>query len=378
MKNKTICIIGAGNGGTAIAGDMTLAGHRCRLFEFPEYAKNISPVIEKGGIEVTGIARTGFARIELATIELARAVERADVIMVTTQSLAHERFAREVAPHLEDGQAVILWPGSGGTLVVRKIWDEMGMTKDVVLAESVTFPYCCRCLNGSGTVNIHRVDGPRMLICCLPASDTPRVMKVLEGTYANVVKPARSILEPALYNVNIIVHPVGALLNMGRIEHSNGEFYMYKEGITPSVKKVVNRMDSERASLFGKLGYKPYTYDEVFSDCFNMSVEEFAATSSKGPFNMQDRYVTEDIPMGATLTLSLGRKAGIPMPTYEAMIHLASVINNVDYYGIGRNLENLGLGGLRLEEIERYLQTGQKQKSATTLKKPPRSVRVTE
>ena len=29
---------------------------------------------------------------------------------------------------------------------------------------------------------------------------------------------AVSILEPALYNVNIIVHPVGALLNMGRIE----------------------------------------------------------------------------------------------------------------------------------------------------------------
>jgi opine dehydrogenase len=254
----------------------------------------------------------------------------------------------------------------------------MGMTKDVVLAESVTFPYCCRCLNGPGTVNIHRVDGPRMLICCLPASDTPRVIKALEGTYADVVKPAKSILEPALYNVNIIVHPVGALLNMGRIEHSSGEFYMYKEGITPSVKKVVNRMDSERAALFCKLGYKPYTYDEVFFDCFNMSVEEFAATSSKGPFNMQDRYVTEDIPMGATLTLSLGRKADVPMPTYEAMIHLASVINNIDYYSTGRNLENLGLAGLRLEEIERYLQTGRKQKSAATLKKPPRSVRVTE
>ena len=377
MKKK-ICVIGAGNGGTAIAADMTLAGHNCRLFEFPEYAKNIKPVIEMGGIEVTGIARTGFARIELATIELGRAIEGADVIMVTTQSLAHERFAREASPHLDSGQAVILWPGSGGTLVIRKIWDKMQMKKDIVLAEGVTFPYCCRCLNGPGTVNIHRVDGPRMLISCMPASDTPRVIKALEGTYADVVKPARSILEPALYNVNIIVHPVGALLNMGRIEHSNGEFYMYKEGITPSVKKVVNKMDSERASLFRALGYKPYTYDEVFFDCFNMSVEEFAATSSKGPFNMQDRYITEDIPMGATLTVSLGRKAGIPMPTYEAMIHLASVINNVDYYSMGRNLDNLGLADLELEEIESYLQTGQKQKSDTATKKPRRSVGTTE
>ncbi len=358
MNTKDICIIGAGNGGSAIAGDMTLAGHNCRLFEFPEYARNIEPVIEHGGIKVTGIARTGFAKIKLATMEMEQAVDGAEVIMVTTQALAHERFAREAAPYLSNGQVVILWPGSGGTLVVRKVWDELGMKKDVVLAEGVTFPYCCRCLEGPGTVNIHRVDGPRMLLAGLPASETPRAIEALAGTYADVVQPGRSILEPALYNVNIIVHPVGALLNMGRIEHSKGEFYMYKEGITPSVKKVIKKMDRERSSLFCKLGYKPYTYDEVFKDCFNMSVEEFAKTSSKGPFSMQDRYVTEDIPMGATLTVSLGRKAGIPMPTYDVMIHLASIVNDTDYYKSGRNLRNLGLEDLSLDEIESYLQTG--------------------
>ncbi len=372
MKKKEICIVGAGNGGSAIAGDMTLAGHNCRLFEFPEYAKNIQPVIEKGGIDVTGIARTGFAKLKMATSKISEAIEGADVIMVATQALSHERFAVEAAPYLNSGQTVILWPGSGGTLVVRKKWDELGMKKDVVLAEGVTFPYCCRCLKGPGTVNIHRVDGPRMLLAALPACNTSKAIEALEGTYADMVQPAKSILEPALYNVNIIVHPVGALLNMGRIEYCKGEFYMYKEGITPSVKKVVNKMDSERSALFSKLGYKPYTYDEVFTDCFNMTVEEFARTSSKGPFNMKDRYVTEDIPMGATLSLSLGQKAGVKMPTYEAMIHLASVANDIDYFSIGRNLNNLGLADMELDEIENYLQTGQKNASA----KPRRMTRA--
>ncbi len=357
---KSICVIGAGNGGSAIAGDMSLAGHECRLFEFPEYRKNIDPVISSGGIEVTGIARTGFAKVALATTELAAAVRSADVVMVTTQALAHERLARELAPCLEDGQAVILWPGSGGTLVFRKVWDEIGFGKDVVIAEGVTFPYCCRCLNGPGTVNIHRVDGPNMLLAALPASDTHRAVVALEGTYADQIKPARSILEPALYNVNIIVHPVGALLNMGRIEFSKGEFYMYKEGITPSVKKVCLAMDAERSALFSKLGYKPYTYDEIFTDCFNMTFPEFAKTSSKGPFSMQDRYVTEDIPMGTSLTVSLARKAGIATPTYDTMIHLASVVNDTDFYPGGRTLENLGLSHLTLEEFETYLQTGRK------------------
>jgi opine dehydrogenase len=199
-----------------------------------------------------------------------------------------------------------------------------------------------------------------MLLAALPMADTNAVLEALAGTYADVVKPAVSILEPALYNVNIIVHPVGALLNMGRIEHSKGEFWMYKEGLTPSVKKVITRMDAERSTLFKRLGYPPYTYDQIFWDSFNMSVEEFAKTSSQGPFSMQDRYVTEDIPIGASLTVSIGRKAGVPMPTYETMIHLASVVNDMDFYANGRTLENLGLAGLNLEELKNYFLMGRR------------------
>jgi opine dehydrogenase len=293
-------------------------------------------------------------------MNLGEAVQGADLIMVTTQALAHERVARELAPYLSDGQTVVLWPGSGGTLVFRKVWDETGMNRRVFLAEAVTFPYCCRRLQGLGTVNIHRIDGPRMLLSALPATDTQAVIEALSGTYADVVKPAVSVLEPALYNVNIIVHPVGVLLNMGRIEHSKGEFWMYKEGLTPSVKKVIYRMDAERSALFRALGYSPYTYDEIFWDSFNMDVAQFAITSSKGPFSMQDRYVTEDIPMGASLTVSIARKAGIPMPTYETMIHLASVVNDIDFYAIGRTLENLGLADLNSEELKHYFLSGKK------------------
>jgi opine dehydrogenase len=360
MGDKEICIIGAGNGGSAIAGDMTLAGHRCRLFEFPEYAENIKLIIAQGGIHVTGIARTGFAKIALVTLDLSEAVRGADLIMVTTQALAHQRVAQELAKHLSDGQTVVLWPGSGGTLVFRKVWDETGMNRRIFLAEAVTFPYCCRRLHGPGTVNIHRIDGPRMLLAALPASDTQPVLKALSGTYADVVQPAVSVLEPALYNPNIIVHPVGALLNMGRIEYSKGEFWMYKEGLTPSVKKVIYRMDGERSALFKALGYHPYTYDQIFGDCFNMSVEQFAVTSSQGPISMQDRYVTEDIPMGASLTLSLARKVGVSMPTYEAMIHLASVANDTDFYATGRTLENLKLGDLSGEALKHYFVSSEK------------------
>jgi opine dehydrogenase len=371
---KTIAVIGAGNGGTAIAGDLTLAGHECRLFEFKEWAGNVTAVVEKGGIKVTGVARTGFAKVALATTDIKAALDGARLILVATQALTHTLVAQTIAPLVRDGQTIILWPGSGGTLEFRRIFDEQGVTADVVLGEAATFPYCCRRLEGPGTVNIHRIDGPRNQVAALPASRTPALMAALEGVY-DTVTPARSVLEPALYNPNIIVHPAGALFNMGRIEHSRGEFWMYKEGITPSVKKIIDGMDRERQAIMTALGYKPMTYEQVFTDLFNVSVAEFAVASSKGPFSMQDRYITEDVPMGVTLTASLGRPLGVPTPTYDSIIHIASLVNEAEYYTTGRNLANLNLAGLSAAQLNAYVMTGKRPKPASAASKP-RTVRT--
>ena len=366
---KRIAVIGAGNGGTAIAGDLTLAGHECRLFEFEEWAGNVTAVNEKGGIKVTGVAHTGFAKVALATTDLSAAMDGAELIMVATQALTHTRVAHAIAPLVRDGHVVILWPGSGGSLEIRRVFDELGVKADVLLGEGATFPYCCRRLEGPGTVNIHRIDGPRNQVAALPAARTPELMAALKGVYDTVV-PARSILEPALYNPNIIVHPAGALFNMGRIEHSKGEFWMYKEGITPSVKKIINGMDRERQAIMAALGYPPMTYEQVFTDLFNVSVAEFAVASSKGPFSMQDRYITEDVPMGVTLTASLGRKLGIPTPTYDSIIHVASLVNETDYYQTGRNLANLKLDGLSAAQLNQYVMTGRRPKLVQASRQP--------
>ncbi|MBI4785960.1 MAG: NAD/NADP octopine/nopaline dehydrogenase family protein [Chloroflexi bacterium] len=356
---KKIAVIGAGNGGTAIAGDLTLAGHECRLFEFEQWAGNVNAIVEKGGIKVTGIAHTGFAKIALATTDLGAAVDGAELIMVATQALTHTLVAEALAPLVRSGQIIILWPGSGGSLEMRRVFDQKGVTADVILAEGATLPYCCRRLEGPGTVNIHRIDGPHNYVAALPAMRTPDVMNALDGVYDTVV-PATSILEPALYNPNILVHPAGALFNMGRIEFSKGDFWMYKEGITPSVKKIIDGMDCERQAIMSRLGYAPKTYDQVFTDLFKVTVAEFAVASSKGPFTMKDRYITEDIPMGVTFTASLGRKLGIPTPTYDAIIHIGSLINDTDYYSIGRNLRNLGLEDWSGEQLIAYVMTGKR------------------
>jgi opine dehydrogenase len=75
---------------------------------------------------------------------------------------------------------------------------------------------------------------------------------------------------------------------------------------------------------------------------------------------MQDRYITEDVPMGVTLTASLGRKLGIPTPTYDAIIHIGSLVNDTDYYKVGRNLKNLGLQNWTARQLQKYVTTGKR------------------
>ena len=52
-----------------------------------------------------------LARWLLVTSDMGEALEKAQVIMVVVPSSAHADIARAAAPHLKDGQIVILHPG---------------------------------------------------------------------------------------------------------------------------------------------------------------------------------------------------------------------------------------------------------------------------
>ena len=64
MKFKSkIAVLGAGNGGYALASDLALSGFEVNLFELDKFkVQNLIPIQEKGGIEREGI-RPGFAKM---------------------------------------------------------------------------------------------------------------------------------------------------------------------------------------------------------------------------------------------------------------------------------------------------------------------------
>ena len=353
---ERIAVIGAGNGGHAMAAHMTLKGFPVRFYEMPRFADNIRPAQERGGIEITGVVGEGFARPELITTNIAEAVQGVSHIFVVTQALGHKEVAKLCAPHLEENQTIVLFPGSGGSLQFAKTLGDVGVTNKVSLAETVTLPYACR-LRGPAYVNVHSGSAVREVIAALPARDTKAVIEASRPAYPNLT-PATHVLETALYNPNILLHPVGVIFNLGRIEYSKGEFWMYKEGFTPSVRRILEALQADRMALLRALDVEPVPFEEYYEGRYQKPWSDFAAVSSKGPLSAKTRYITEDIPIGMVLWASLGEMLGVPTPTARALIHISSMIHDTDYWQGGRTVEKLGLAGMTVKELKRYLLEG--------------------
>jgi opine dehydrogenase len=351
-----IAVIGAGNGGHAMAAHLTLKGFPVRFYEMPRFADNIRPAQERGGIKITGVMGEGFARLELITTDIAEAIKDASHIFVVTQALGHEKVAELCAPHLEENQTIVLFPGSGGSLQFAKTSRDMGVTKKVYLAETVTLPCSCR-LRGPAYIHVHSGPGVREVIAAFPAKDTEAVIETLRLAYPTLT-PATHVLETALYNPNILLHPVGVIFNLGRIEHSKGEFWMYKEGFTPSVMRILKALEADRMALLRALDVEPVSFEEYYEWRYQKPWSDFAAVSSKGPASARTRYITEDIPIGMVLWASLGKMLNLPTPTARALIHISSVIHGTDYWSGGRTMEKLGLAGMTAKELKRYLLEG--------------------
>ena len=113
---ERVAVIGAGNGGHAMAAHLSLKGIPVHFYELPQFADNLQPARERGGIELTGVVGEGFARPALITTDIEAALRGCSHIFVVTQALGHEAVAQVCAPHIEEGQTIIIFPGSGGTL----------------------------------------------------------------------------------------------------------------------------------------------------------------------------------------------------------------------------------------------------------------------
>lgn len=377
MEKDLVAVLGGGNGGHAVAANLSLNGYKVNFFELPQFAESFERVLRTKEIRIEGVSIDGIAKLHLATTDIQQAIKDAEVLFVVTPAFGHKAMAETCAPFVQDGQIIVLMPGSGGSLEFVKIFKQKKVKREITFAETSTLPYGAR-LKSSGHVSIfiHTVILPTGVF---PSKRTNEVTPKLKQFYPSI-SPAKDVMEAAINNPNPVVHPVATLLSATRIEHAKGEFYLYAEGMTPSVARAYESLNQERLSICRALGYQLYHWDNLEFRNYNLGETEeecryrilntsmdaafgkdgiYAGIKMKGPEHMKDRYVTEDVPYGMVLLSTLGSLLGVPTPTHDAVIQLSSVVNRTDYWRTGRGMKELDLSKWDKKGLKKFLKEGE-------------------
>lgn len=353
IKKFKFAVLGAGHGGLAVAGHLAVMGFETRLYNRSE--ERLWGVRASGGIELEGELE-GFGPISVATTHIEEVLEKADIIMVVVPATGHRFMAEMAAPHLRDGQIVILNPGrTFGALEFKQVLDEKGCTADVMIAEAQTFIYASRA-TGPGQVKIFRIKHS-IPVATVRAHLIPRVLKAIRYAFPQFVA-GDNIFKTSFDNIGAVFHPALCILNAGWIEDA-AEFEFYVQGVTPSVAYVLERLDAERVAVAEALGIRALTAREWLYLAYSAAGKTLhdAMRANPGyrgimaPNNLNMRYISEDVPCSLVPIASVGAMLHVPTPTINSIIHLASAIHQCDYWQEGRTVERLGIAGMTLKQL---------------------------
>lgn len=356
----TFCVLGAGHGGLAMAAHLSLSG--CRVNLFNRTASRIESVAARGGIDVDGEIR-GFASLNVISTDPAQAVDQCDILMIVVPAVAHRDMARIIAPHVKDGQIVVLNPGrTGGALEVAKVFGDVNPGVRPYIAEAQTLLYAARATN-PGQVHIFGIKNS-VPLASLPAYHIVDILPIIRKVLPQFV-PGDNILKTSLDNIGAVFHPAITVLNAGRIEDTHGGFEYYIEGVTPAVAKVLEGIDAERVAVAAALGIRATTAREWLYLAYDAPgktlLEAMRANAGyrgiNAPGTIQHRYIAEDVPASLVPIASIGEMMGVPTPMIISVINLASAMHGVDYWAEGRTVERLGIAGMSVRDI-RFLVVG--------------------
>lgn len=355
-------VIGAGNGGMAMAAHLALEGYEVNLFN-RTYDK-IAPIKEQGGIYLEGLIE-GYGPLKIVTSDIAEAIAGVDVVMVTVPAVGHRDIAAICAPYVEDGQIILLNPGrTGGALEFSSVLYEYGARADVTVAEASTFIYACR-KTGPCTARIFDIK-KSVSVAALPAIRTPRVLEALRGVYPQFTA-AETVLETSFNNIGAIFHPAPTLLNTARIETTKGAFQYYLDGISPSVAKVMQYMDDERIAVaeafnvkcVSALQWMNISYGVEGADLYDAIQKNKGYQGIMAPGTIDNRYIFEDVPYSLVPISMFGRAVGVATSTIDIIIDLACALHGIDYRSRGRTLSKLGIDNMTLYELYNYIYFGE-------------------
>lgn len=350
---KKVTVIGGGGTAVFMAAYLTLQGHQVTVCDQEWHGGKLRAIQQAGGsVDLIGSCGQGRAAIHKITFDVAEALSGAEVVLISAMAKRHEDLAQWLAPHLADGQTVCFSSGNCGSILLKR---KLG-GKNVIVGEM------------QGNIGPCRLIAPTVVTCAFPyaekpvaafpAKDNDALVAALSPVYP--CRAVKNVFQAALSSPNVTIHLAGTLLNTSKLETSK-DFRLYQDGITPSVVAVIDAVEDERERVMSAMGYaKTRAVGQMYALLeFEQHPEMAQFRALSGPTKgVRDRYVVEDAHAGNSLLSSLGKAAGVPTPVVDSLLTLASVLNGEDFYSGGVTLENLGLAGCSVDDINLFLEKG--------------------
>lgn len=340
-----VTVIGAGNLGLAMAAHLSKCGNTVTLWN--RSRKTIEKLMKTRTIHCQGVIE-GPVKIGQVTDDIKEAVKDPDVILITTPANSHRYLAEIIGKNIRKETIIVLNPGrTFGALEFQQVYSDYNKEYKQTIAETQTTIHVCRKINDD-MVNIIALKLD-VLISTFDHNQNEAIISKLPECIRQYLAPAKSMVETSIGNVGMILHCAPLLLNAGWTENQKKIYKYYYDGITPTVGRLIEKIDNERVSVSRKLGHEVESARDWMKRTYNIEGQTLyeciqnndAYKTIDAPNTLEHRYIFEDIPHGLVALESVGKKLGLDMKNTSLIIDLASSLMEVDFRKIGRNLKDV-------------------------------------
>lgn len=397
LKEIPVAVLGGGAVGKAVGADCVLGGNKVHICDLEPFAATTLENLNKTGITLQANAknkysfkRSGTAYFDMVTTDVAECVKGCKLIIVAVPSIAHDTFFEKLIPELEDGMIIHIIPDNFGSLKLRKKMREAGCDKKIIVGGWSSAPYGARIIKEGGVITpeiglVYRAITLRG--ASLPSTDQDDFLESSKylGCFDAITQGdgavgGNTVLDVGFSNVNPVLHCPGTILGVGVMENwgvifggnDKRSYSIYSHAYCKSIAEVQYAFYLEEVKLAETIGVGIQKFPKknfmsrtsilgpeyMGDDCIIPFDEQYHTAVGTGPFSIQDRYITEDVPVGCHVYHELGKKFGVETKVIDSMITLASVMTGRDLASEGMTLEDLGIAHMEKAQLLDYLNNG--------------------
>lgn len=349
-----VAVLGGGSGGSALAFHLVQLGHEVLLYKRNAVIKEAGKLIavQKNGSVQSAIH--GVSSLTKTTSCMKEAVNFSNNIMTVVPAFAQRDLYEKALPHLTKDHTFVSLPGNFAFLDYMDVTHkQMGIKGDASIqdfkettlpvnafVELSSIPHACRLL-GDDRVFIGGIK-KLMHAGVFPSNKTDSVLNSIRPFFKTTLEKNDNVIETGFCNLNMLLHPPTMIYNTGWIESTKGEFLFYKQGLSPSVARLMETMDQERVAVAASIGIPVEDIVKTWRKWYGIEdINTMADIPEKGapyqfvkaPNSLENRYITEDLTYVLLPIIHyIAKQNNIATPLTDALITSANVI-------MGRTLE---------------------------------------